>query len=241
MVSETKALTRVSVGLGLMLAATVLLATAMLLLFVLPQLAVLYRLPIAFLLGLSFVLPIVVTSNAIDMIGQSLCLSLPREARATHFILFTLACVVCNTALEIVGNFVELPRWFGPISGVLILARPILLLLWVRRTGLWLKRQDLISVSTSGLRLIAVLCLYIPVALFVLFISLLQHPFLAILEPFFDWVGKLIVYPGFILILIIFLRYLRCLVFCRRAILEYSRQSSEVKSNTSEIESQITS
>jgi hypothetical protein len=206
MESEQSRYSKVGIGLGMLLASTLVVLLWILALLLLPLASYLgpTLTSILFAILFTFALPILATSSLLMIAGPCLCLATPREARATGWIMLTVALATLNI-------LVYLLPFLGPVSPLLSKAGLLLpfaaqfsLTMFLRKLSQFLRRPDLVSLATSTLSLGAIAV--------VLAILTRWSPLLAVGVLLFG--------------LLAYLRQLRLLTQLRTAILEKARPAS---------------
>jgi hypothetical protein len=206
MESEQSRYSKVGIGLGMMLASTLVLLVWLLALLLLPlALNLGPRVTmILFAILVTFALPILATSSLLMIAGPCLCLATPREARATGWIMLTVA-------LSTINLLVYLLSFLGPVSPLVSKAGFLLpfaaqfsLTVFLSKLSQFLRRPDLVLLATSTLRLGAITVV------------------LLILSRWLPLLALAVALPG----LLAPLRQLRLLTKVRTAILEKARPAS---------------
>ena len=82
-------------------------------------------------------------AGVLTLVGQVLCLTTPREVRATVFIWASVLVSIGHLAASLVTELMRLPAGVGAVINMASLLAPLLFLLYVKRLATYLGRDDL--------------------------------------------------------------------------------------------------
>jgi hypothetical protein len=216
---------RIALGIGMVLVSTELVAALILAYLGLALLPALGVASPSVMQGLAwllrFTVPILVTAFILQVVGPSLCLAAPREARVSEILLAAVAANALALGAEILSSFWALPVWLGGASGLLFLSGNILFVWFLKRLSDHLNHADnsKLAVSTLRLGLIAIV-----VAMVVIVTGrLVVRGFAPGALP---W-GTIFLVSMLVLLVIILLavlRYSRLLVYTRAGVLRFLQE-----------------
>ena len=217
--SQKDQLNKVAIGIGMMLVAMVLLIA---LFFGFSGAAVLFvsAIPLVALAAI----PIGATAMLLGIIGPCLCLAAPQQAKATEFILLTVVGNGLAILIFPLGLVVTLPWWLLLIGRLLPFVASVVFILFLKRLALYLERPDIAKLAVQSLVWGAV-AIVLGVG-FVLTLGLNISVVVHVNDAYFLTIpDTLAVFCVAALSgLFAFLRYLRTLVYTRRAILTSIQQ-----------------
>jgi hypothetical protein len=157
MQSHERGMNLIAIGIGMMLAAVILTAIlliALLGIMLLPALGVnVAGLMRALVFVISFSLPIAVTASILSVVGPTLCLAAPREARVTELLLGANACNAIVLVLQVLPRFLTLPTWLAQTWFLFYVSGVLLFTLFLKRLSKYLGAADNFKLAVSTLRL----------------------------------------------------------------------------------------